>query len=176
MQAVADMADWTRKREGRALGMAYIDYSGTQVAGVAEVSLDRRSGQVLVHQFWVAIDPGIAVQPDNVAAQTEGSVIYGLGLALRERISIRDGVPEQSNFYDYDVTRLKDVPAIHVKVMSTANKPSGVGQMATPLVAPAIGNAVAELAGLRLRHTPMTPTRVLAALQEGIGAPAAVPR
>ena len=76
---MAQMADWGRKRDGRALGLAYIDYSGSQVAGIAEVSLDRASGQIKVHNFWCTIDCGIAVQPDNVIAQTESSIVYGLG-------------------------------------------------------------------------------------------------
>ena len=152
------------KRDGRALGFAYIDYSGSQVAGIGEVSLDRASGQIRVHDFWCAIDCGIAVQPDNVAAQTESSIVYGLGLALSERITIKDGVVEQSNFYDYRVPRMNEVPAMQVEVIQTENPPSGAGQMATPLIAPAIGAAVAQLTGVRLRHTPMTPERVKKAL------------
>ena len=164
VERVAQMADWGRKREGRALGFAYIDYSGSQVAGIAEVSLDRRSGQIRVHDFWCAIDCGIAVQPDNVAAQTESSIVYGLGMALTERITIRDGAVEQSNFYDYRVPRMDEVPLMHVEVIATDNHPTGAGQMATPLVAPAISSAVAALTGARLRHTPFTPERVLKAL------------
>jgi isoquinoline 1-oxidoreductase beta subunit len=167
IETVAEMSNWRQKRRGSALGVAYIDYSGTQIAGVAEVELDRTSGAINLVNFWVAIDPGIAVQPDNIIAQVEGSVIYGLGLALSERITVKDGEIQQSNFYDYNVTRMRNAPNIHVKVMSTKNKPTGAGQMATPLVAPAISNAIAELTGIRLRHTPMLPERVLAALNSG---------
>jgi isoquinoline 1-oxidoreductase subunit beta len=117
-----------------------------------------------VHEFWCTIDCGIAVQPDNVVAQSESSIVYGLGIALSERITIKDGAVQQSNFYDYRVPRLNEVPAMHIEVIPTDNAPSGVGQMATPLVAPAIGNAIARLAGVRLRHTPFTPERVKAAL------------
>jgi isoquinoline 1-oxidoreductase beta subunit len=164
VERVAAMANWGDKRDGRALGMAYIDYSGSQVAGIAEVSLDRKSGEIKVHDFWCAIDCGIAVQPDNVAAQTESSIVYGLGLSLSERITYKDGVVEQSNFYDYRVPRMNEVPQMHVEVIATDNHPTGAGQMATPLVAPAIASAVAALAGVRLRHTPFTPERVLKAL------------
>ena len=107
VERVAQMADWGRKRDGRALGLAYIDYSGSQVAGIAEVSLDRTSGQIKVHNFWCTIDCGVAVQPDNVIAQTESSIVYGLGLTLSERISIKDGIVEQSNFYDYSLPRIE---------------------------------------------------------------------
>jgi isoquinoline 1-oxidoreductase beta subunit len=165
IRAVADMSGWEDKREGTALGLAYIDYSGTQVAAVAEVRLDHKTGTIKVINFWVAIDAGIAVQPDNIAAQTEGSVIYGMGLALTERITVQDGEIQQSNFYDYTVMRMRDIPEIHVKVISTDNKPTGAGQMATPLVAPAISNAIAELTGTRLRHTPFLPERVMAAMK-----------
>jgi isoquinoline 1-oxidoreductase beta subunit len=71
---------------------------------------------------------------------------------------------EQSNFYDYQVMRMSDVPEIHVEIIATDNHPTGVGQMATPLVAPAINNAFAALTGKRLRETPMTPDRVKKAL------------
>jgi isoquinoline 1-oxidoreductase subunit beta len=165
VHAVLEMSDYRRPRPGRGVGLAFVDYSNTMVAGVAEVSVDRASGVIRVHRFWCAIDPGIAVQPDNIVAQTEGSIVYGLGLALTERISIKDGVVQQSNFYDYRVPRLRDVPEMHVKLMRTANPPTGVGQMATPLVAPAIAAAVHAATGVRLRHTPFLPERVLVAMR-----------
>jgi isoquinoline 1-oxidoreductase beta subunit len=170
IRAVAAMSNWEEKRKERALGLAYIDYSGTQIAAVAEVGLDKLTGTIKVINFWVAIDPGVAVQPDNIVAQIEGSVVYGMGLALTERITIKDGEVQQSNFYDYTVMRMRDIPDIRVKVISTDNKPTGVGQMATPLVAPAISNAIAELTGVRLRHTPFLPERVLAAMKSPSGA------
>ena len=153
-----------RKRDGSALGFTYMNYSGTQIALVAEVAVDRKSGAVRVPRIWVALDPGIAVQPDNIIAQTESSVVYGLGFALTERITIADGAVQESNFYDYHVPRMNEIPEIAIELVATDNHPTGVGQMATPLVAPAIANAVAELAGVRLRHTPMTPDRVKQAL------------
>jgi isoquinoline 1-oxidoreductase beta subunit len=169
VEEVARMARWGVKREGRALGFAYLDYSGTQVAGVAEVSVDRSSGAIKVHRFWCAIDAGVAVQPDNIVAQTESSIVYGLGLALTERITIEDGMVKQSNFYDYHVPRMKDVPELQIKLIQTPNHPTGAGQMATPLVAPAISNAVYQLTGARLRQQPMLAGRVQLALSEVSG-------
>ncbi|QQN62305.1 xanthine dehydrogenase family protein molybdopterin-binding subunit [Bradyrhizobium diazoefficiens] len=169
IETVGKMSGWGQKRSNNALGIAYIDYAGTQIAGVGEVSLDRATGVIKLMKFWVAIDPGVAVQPNNIVAQIEGSVIYGMGLALSERITIKDGEIEQSNFYDYTVMRMRDMPDIQIKILSTQNKPTGVGQMATPLVAPAISNAIAELTGVRLRHTPMLPERVLASLKGNDG-------
>ena len=164
VERVAQMADWGRKRDGRGLGFAFIDYSGTLTAGIAEVSLDRGSGQIRVHNFWCTLDCGIPVQPDNVVAQTESSIVYGLGMSLTEHISIKDGAVEQSNFYDYRVPRMNEVPIMHIEIIATDNHPTGVGQMATPLVAPAIAGAISQLTGVRLRHTPFTPERVKKAL------------
>ncbi|MCC7483550.1 MAG: xanthine dehydrogenase family protein molybdopterin-binding subunit [Burkholderiales bacterium] len=167
IEEAARMADWKRKRAGRGLGFAYLDYSGTQVAGVAEVSVDRGSGAIRVHDFWCTIDCGVIVQPDNVIAQTESSIVYGLGLALSERISIENGTVRQSNFFDYHVPRQLDVPRMHIRLIPTRNHPTGVGQMATPLVASAVSNAVFALTGARLREQPMLPDRVRVALREG---------
>ena len=166
VEEVARMADWGRKRPGRGLGLAYLDYSGTQVAGVAEVSLDRQTGAIKVHNFWCTIDAGVAVQPDNVVAQTESSIVYGLGLALTERITIENGAVQQSNFYDYNVPRMRDLPEIHIKLIQTPNRPTGAGQMATPLVPSAIANAVFQLTGARVRQQPMLPSLIKQALQE----------
>ena len=164
MERVAQMADWSRKRDGTALGAAYIDYSGTQIATVVEIALDRASGKIKMRNVWCAIDCGVAVQPDNVVAQTESSIVYGIGLALTERISVKDGAVEQSNFYDYVVSRNRDVPPMHVEVIATDNHPTGVGQMATPTITPAVGNALMAMTGVRLRHAPFTEERVKKAL------------
>src|SRR6266571_484679 len=164
IREVVRMSDYRRARPGRGLGFSFIDYSGTMVAAVAEVSIDKSRGKVSVHDFWLALDPGIAVQPDNVIAQTESSIVYGLGLALTERISFKDGVVQQSNLLDYGVPRIHDIPELHIKLMSTPNRPTGAGQMATPVVAPAIASAVFAANGARVRHTPFLPERVLAAM------------
>jgi isoquinoline 1-oxidoreductase subunit beta len=160
MERAAQIADWGRKRDGHGLGASYIDYSDTQVAAVVEVSIDRNTGKIKFHNVWCVIDCGVAVQPDNVVAQTESSIVYGIGLALTERISIKNGEVEQSNFYDYVVSRNSDVPPIHVEVIQTDNPPTGVGQMATPLITPAVSNAIMALTGVRLRHAPFTEERV----------------
>ena len=166
VEEVAKMADWGRERPGRGLGFAYINYSGTQLAAVAEVSVERASGKIRVHNFWTTIDTGVAVQPDNVVAQTEGSIVYGIGLALSERITIEDGAVKESNFYDYQVPRMSDIPEIHIKLIVTDNHPTGAGQMATPLVAPVIANAVHQLTGARLRQQPLLPDQVRQAMLE----------
>src|SRR5262249_771789 len=120
--------------------------------------------RVKVHNVWCAIDCGVAVQPDNVVAQTESSIVYGIGLALTERISIKDGAVEQSNFYDYIVSRNQDVPPMHVEVIQTDNHPTALGQVAAPLITPAVSNAIMALTGVRLRHAPFIEDRVKKAL------------
>jgi isoquinoline 1-oxidoreductase beta subunit len=157
VRRVMQMANWGRKRDGTALGITYYDYGGTQCAGIAECSVDRGSGQIKVHNLWCVIDAGVAVQPDNIVAQSESSLVYGLGISMYERITIKDGAVEQSNFYDYPIPRLNQIPPMHIDLIKSDAPPTGVGQAATPLVGPAIGNAIAALTGRRLRHSPFTP-------------------
>jgi isoquinoline 1-oxidoreductase beta subunit len=164
LRAVAEMSDWTRRRDGRALGVGTMVKDDTLAAGVAEVSVDRVTGKIKVHNFWAAIDAGLAVQPKNIAAQTEGSVIYALGHVLREKITIKDGRVLESNYTDYEVTRMSDVPNIEVRVVSTDNPPTGAGEDGVPVVACAVGNAIAALTGVRLRELPFAPERVRGAL------------
>jgi isoquinoline 1-oxidoreductase beta subunit len=163
-RVVAEMSDWTRKRNGTALGIGTMVKDDTLAAGVAEVSLDRATGKIKVHNFWAAVDAGIAVQPRNLAAQTEGSIVYALGSVLREKITIKDGRVLQSNYSDYEVARMSDVPNIEIKIVSTANKPTGGGEEGVPLVACAVGNAIAALTGVRLRELPFSPDHVRGAL------------
>jgi isoquinoline 1-oxidoreductase subunit beta len=164
LHTVAEMSDWKRKRDGTALGVATMVKDDTLAVGVAEVSVDRSTGKLKVHNVWCAIDAGIAVQPRNLAAQTEGSIIYGLGHVLREKIVIKDGRVLQSNYTDYEVARMSDVPNIEVKVVSTNNPPTGGGEDGLPVLAGAVGNAIAALTGVRLHELPFAPERVRGAL------------
>ena len=164
LRAVAEMSDWTRKRTGAALGVGTMVKDDTLAAGVAEVSVDRATGKIKVHNFWAAIDAGLAVQPRNIAAQMEGSVIYGLGHVLREKITIRNGRVVELNYTDYEVTRMSDVPNIEVRVVSTDNPPTGAGEDGVPVVSAAVGNAIAALTGVRLHELPFAPDRVRGAL------------
>jgi isoquinoline 1-oxidoreductase beta subunit len=164
LRTVAEMSDWTRKREGRALGTATMVKDDTLAAGVAEVSVDRASGRIKVHNVWVALDAGIAVQPKNIIAQTEGSIVYGLGHVLREKITIKDGRVQEVNFTDYEPARMSDVPNIEVRVISTDNPPTGAGEDGLPVLACSVGNAIAALTGVRLRELPFAPERVRGAL------------
>ena len=167
IETVADMSNWGSTPQDHGLGIAYIDYDTTQVATVVDVTVDAQSGAIRAHNFWVAIDCGLAVQPDNVVAQQEGCAIYGLGLALTESISMDEGAIQQSNFHDYMIPRMWDVPNIEIELIHSPGPPSGAGQMTTPVIAPAISNAVAAATGVRLRHMPMTRARVREAMSAG---------
>jgi isoquinoline 1-oxidoreductase beta subunit len=163
VETVAEMSNWGNTPEGYCLGVAYIDYK-SQVVAVVDVTVNSQSGAIKVHNAWIAIDCGLAVQPDNVVAQQMGCTVYGLGLALSESISMDQGIVEQTNFHNYRIPRNSDVPNIEIEIVHTQNPPSGAGQMATPLIAPTIPNTVAAAIGVGLRHMPMTPERVLEAL------------
>ncbi len=166
IKAVAEMADWQKPRgKDRALGIAFSDYHESFSAGIAEVSLDRKTGKIKVHDYWIAGDAGIVVQPENAHAQLESAVVYGLSSALTEELTYKDGAVVQSNFHDYQLTRMSDMPLIHTKVIVTDNAPTGLGELGVPTVAPAIGNAVFKLTGKRLRQLPMSASRVSAALK-----------
>ncbi len=151
------MSDWSRPRPaGRALGIAYSDIWETYCAMVAEVSVDRKTGMISVHEIWSAVDTGVALQPKNVQRQIESAAVFGLS-GLKEKLLYKDGVPQQSNFHDYPVLRMNEVPKITVRVIVTDNKPGGIGEVGLPPVAPAVANAVFKLTGKRLRDLPFDP-------------------
>ena len=160
LQRVADMAGYTKKRDGRAVGIAYSDALRSHTAVAAEVSVDTKSGEITVHHLWAAVDAGTAVQPKNIVAQMRSAMTFGLGAALKEQIAIKGGVMQASNFDGYPVLRMSEVPPMDVAVVSTEDPPTGIGEAGVPAVGPAIANAVAQLTGKRLRHLPMTPDRV----------------
>ena len=154
LREVMAMADWSRPRPaGRALGIAYSDIWETYCAMVAEVSVDRKTGAIGVHEIWSAVDTGVALQPRNVERQIESAAVFGLS-GLKEKLLYKDGVAQQSNFHDYPVLRMNEVPKITIRVIVTDNKPGGIGEVGLPPVAPAVANAVFKLTGKRLRDLP----------------------
>ena len=167
VEAVAKLADWPAKRpEGRALGFAMSERSGSLGACVVEASLDRRAGAIRVHKVWVVADGGIIVQPEASRANLESGIVYGLSSSLHERVTVRDGAVEQSNFGDYTVMRMSDMPEeMHVAFIESDAHPTGLGEISTPCIAPAIAAAFHKLTGKRLYHMPFTTERVLAALK-----------
>src|SRR5258708_1019675 len=166
IETVAKMAEWDRKRDGRALGIAYSDAWGAHFAQIAEVSLNRQSGEIRVHNAWCAVDPGVAIHPLNIEAQMIGAITHAASHARFEQINFVNGEVQESNFDTYRVMRMSETPDIKVTVMPTPeNPPTGLGEVGLPPTGPAIANAVARLTGgVRLRHYPFLPERVKAAL------------
>ena len=164
LRKVAEMSQWGRTSPGRAKGIAFSDYQDTFSGVVAEISLDRDTGVIKVHNLWSSVDPRMVVQPDNAIAQTEGGMMFGLSHVLKESIQIRDGKVQNHNFYDYDVLRMAEAPAVHVALTPSGGHPTGVGEMGALLPPAAVANAFAALTGKRLRRMPMTPDRVLSVL------------
>ncbi|MET0651070.1 MAG: molybdopterin cofactor-binding domain-containing protein [Hyphomicrobiaceae bacterium] len=166
-ETVAQMCDWTVKRpEGRALGVSVTERSGSLGAGVVEISLDRQSGKIRVHKVWAAIDGGVIVTPGPAKANVESAILYGLSSMLHERVTMKDGVVEQSNFHDYNLMRMSDLPdEMHVAFVDVDTRPTGLGEIGNPFIGGAISNAFFKLTGKRLRHMPFTPDRVLATLK-----------
>ncbi|NBW79148.1 MAG: xanthine dehydrogenase family protein molybdopterin-binding subunit [Betaproteobacteria bacterium] len=155
LNQVAQMAGWGRGMPaGRALGLAFSDAWNSMIGMVAEVSI--KDGKPVVHQVWAAVDPGHAVQPKNIEVQVEGSVIYGLSAALFEKITLKNGEPQETNLNSYRVLRANETPLVNVKVMPSDNHPGGMGEVGLPPIAPAVANAVAALTGKRLRSLPFT--------------------
>lgn len=166
VETAARMSGWTRPREGRALGIAYSDAFGSHCAQVAEVSLDRTSGVIRVHKVWCAVDPGVAIQPRHIEAMIMVGITNGTSQALFEQINVVEGEVQETNFDTYRVIRMSETPDIEVAVVPTGGSPvGGMGQVGLPPVGPAIANGVARLTGgVRLRHYPFLPERVLKAL------------
>ena len=166
-EKVAEMSDWKTKRPaGRALGLSISERSGSLAAGVAEISLDRSSGKITVHKTWLAVDGGLIVQPDAAIANIESGILYGMSSVLHERVTVKDGVVEQSNFHDYHVLRMADIPEqMNIQFVERDALPSGLGEIGNPWVAAAVANGFFQLTGKRLRHMPFTPERVLETLK-----------
>jgi len=102
-----------------------------------------------------AADVGTTVNPDTVAAQMESGIVYGLSAALYGRITFRNGQVEQSNFHDYPVLRMNEMPAVEVHLVPSTESPGGVGEPGTPPIAPAVCNALFALTGKRVRRLPI---------------------
>ena len=156
LNAAALMAGWGNAPSGHRQGIAFFNHHawGTAVAQVIEISVDAQS-KITVHKVCCAIDPGLAVNPNQIKAQTEGGIIMGLSAALAEQITLKDGAAEQKNFDTYPVLRLKNIPEIEVLVMeSEGAEAGGVGEPPVPPVAPALANAIFAATGKRIRVLP----------------------
>ena len=161
LKLAADKAGWGKplskgkpgERRGR--GIAVHESFNTFVAQVAEVTV-APDGSFTVDRVVCAVDCGIVINPDLVVAQMEGGIGYGLSAALSGAITITNGAVDQSNFHDYPVLRLPEMPRVEVHTVTSSENPSGVGEPATPVIAPAVANALFAATGKRLRKLPFT--------------------
>lgn len=156
LKAVADLANWTGSQasNGRARGVAVVKSFGTYVAQIAEVSVNEQ-GEPQVHQVWCAVDCGQVVNPDIVKAQMEGGIGYGIGHILFGSVDMQDGKIVQQNFDQYRSLRIHEMPEVHVVLVDSTAKPSGVGEPGLPPIGPAIANAMARLGQPRPVKLPM---------------------
>ncbi|HEX5136951.1 MAG TPA: xanthine dehydrogenase family protein molybdopterin-binding subunit [Planctomycetota bacterium] len=154
LQAAAETGGWGEPiGPGRARGLAVHASFGSFIAQVAEVSVGE-DGEIRVHRVSCAIDCGPVVNPDTIRAQMEGAVAFGLSAALHSEITFKDGRVKQRNFHDYKVLRIQEMPEVDVTVIQSTDSMGGVGEPGVPPVAPAVGNAIFQLTGKRLRSLP----------------------
>jgi CO/xanthine dehydrogenase Mo-binding subunit len=154
LELAAEKSGWgTPLPAGHARGIAVLADRGSFVAEVAEVSVERN--RVRVHKVTCAADCGLIIHPGIVEAQLSGSVIAGLSAALYGEITIEKGRVKQSNFNDYPLLRMREVPEIAVHIVPSQEEPGGVGEPAVPPIAPAVTNALFALTGKRIRKLPI---------------------
>jgi isoquinoline 1-oxidoreductase beta subunit len=159
LELVAEKSGWGMPLpEERHRGLAVYFSFGSWVAQVAEVSISA-TGEIRVHRVVCAVDCGSVVNPDTVASQMEGAIVYGLTAALKGEITIRDGGVVQESFRDYPLLAMAEMPTVDVHIVPTDDPPGGVGEPGLPPIAPAVTNAVFAATGRRVRRLPMTPGR-----------------
>jgi isoquinoline 1-oxidoreductase beta subunit len=146
LELAAQKADWGKPlAAGWARGIAVHECFGSVVANVAEVTL--AAGVPKVRRVVVAVDCGFAVSPDQVRAQMEGGVNFGLSFAMFGDVKIKDGIVQTTNFHRYRVLRFEEAPLVETFIVPSANAPSGTGEPGTPVIGPAVANALLALTG-----------------------------
>ena len=146
-------AGWGNAPAGRFQGVALMEGYGTYVAQVTEISIDK--GEIRVHKVTCAVDCGTMVNPDIVKGQVESSVAYGLSAVLLSKITFKDGKVEQTNFHDYPVMRMNQMPVVEVFMVSSLEKPGGIGEPVVATCGPSVANAVFAATGKRVRKLPI---------------------
>jgi isoquinoline 1-oxidoreductase subunit beta len=156
LRLAAAKADWGHASAGIGKGVSLTCWNGSCAAMVAQVSM--QNGMPRVQRVVVAVDCGRVVNPDIVVQQAESATTFGLSAAMAEKVTIARGRVEQNNFYDYNVLRMVDAPAIEVHIAPSEEDPTGIGEICTPPIAPAVSNAIFALTGKRVRELPLRDT------------------
>jgi isoquinoline 1-oxidoreductase beta subunit len=171
LRIVAERAGWGKSLPpATGLGVACVTAqekkSPTWTASAVQARVDPATGTVRVEKIICAVDCGIVVNPDGVRSQVEGSLLFGLSNALKERVTVAGGAVVQSNFSDYQVLRMNELPdVVEVHVVPSTEFPTGVGEPGVTTIAPALSNAIFAATGARVRSVPLLPERVLAAIK-----------
>lgn len=155
LKVAAKNAEWGKELpEGHAYGLAvhYSFYS--YVASIVEVSIE--NNKVKVHNVFTAIDCGTVVNKNTVEAQMQGSAVFGMSIAFYGKITAKNGAIEQSNYNDYPMVRINESPNVHVEIIESSERPTGVGEPGVPVIAPAIVNAIYKLTGKRYYNLPLS--------------------
>jgi len=167
LKVAAEKAGWGKPLpKGQGRGIAQHHCFGTDVAAVAEVSVNEKDGHVKVNRVVVAVDCGLAVNPLNVEGQIQGGVINALSTALKEEVRFANGGVKSANFEDYGILRMSEVPEIEVHLVKGNEKMGGIGEPGVPPTAPAVANAFFNATGVRIRRIPLTSNAVLEALKK----------
>jgi len=168
LELAAEKAGWGKPLpDGRTRGIAYHYSFGSYAAEVAEVSVDKKSGGIIVHRVTCAVDCGPVVNPAIVKDQIMSGVMMGISTALKEKIELAAGGIQSANFGDYEILRMSEAPEVDVHIVKSRAELGGIGEPGVPPVIPAIGNAVFAATGARIRQLPMKPALVLAAMKRG---------
>jgi len=158
VELAAEKAKWgVPPPVGRYRGIAVVESFGTNVAQVAEISIDRKAKTLQVHHVVAAVDCGRFVNPETIRSQIEGSIVYGLTAALKGEITITGGRVDQANFNDYDLVRINETPHVEVHIVQSNEGPGGIGEPGTPPIAPAVCNAIFAATGKPVRRLPIRP-------------------
>ena len=155
LDLAVEKAGWGKPAAGYTQGVAVHESFGSVVAQIAEVKLD--NGEPRVGRVVTAIDCGVAISPDQIAAQMEGGTCYGLSAALFGKVTLKDGLLQQTNFDTYRVLRHNEAPQVETYILPSAAPPSGVGEPGTPVIGPAVANALLAMNGTATKSLPFAP-------------------
>lgn len=169
LEMAAEKAGWGKPvPEGQARGIAQHACMGSYSAQVADISVDKKNGNIKVHRIVFAVDCGPTVNPGSIVEQIQGGIIIALSTTLKEQVQFANGGVKSANFDDYNVIRMGEVPDIEVHVVKSTEKMGGIGELGIPTTAPAVANAFFKATGVRIRRLPLTPGTVLAALAKSV--------